>query len=105
MRTATILIAMTGLLACRSAVAQDITAEQQKLLARRAAEADAYRKLAQIVYGIQLNERTYVQDFVCESDEIRGEVGYLHKGVRLGQPIFYDDGPAKSGGGDRREGG
>jgi len=92
MRTATILIAITGLLACRSAVAQDITAEQQKLLARRAAEADAYRKLAQIVYGIQLNERTYVQDFVCESDEIRGEVDTFIKGVRLGQPIFYDDG-------------
>jgi hypothetical protein len=92
MRSATILIAMTGLLACLPAAAQDITAEQQKLLARRAAEADAYRKLAQVVYGIQLNEHTYVQDFVCESDDIRGDVDAFIKGVRLGTPIFYDDG-------------
>ncbi len=92
MRIATILVALAGLLACRPAAAQDITAEQQKLLAKRAAEADAYRKLAQVVYGIQINERTYVQDFVTESDDIRGEVDTFIKGVRLGQPMFYEDG-------------
>lgn len=67
-------------------------AEQQKLLARRAAEADAYRKLAEAVYGLQINSRTYVRDFVTESDEIRGVVDTFIRGIRLGTPTWYEDG-------------
>ncbi len=74
------------------AVAQDVSREQQKLLAKRAAEADAYRNLAEAVYGLQINSRTYVQDFVAESDDIRTVVDTIVKGVRLGDPIWYDDG-------------
>jgi hypothetical protein len=66
--------------------------EQARLLARRAAEADAMRKLAECVYGIQLNSRTYVKDFVAESDEIRGAVDAFVKGIRLGDARFYADG-------------
>ncbi|MGD8450547.1 MAG: LPP20 family lipoprotein [Phycisphaerae bacterium] len=85
-------VAVVGLLGLFSAAGQDITAEQQKLLAKRAAEADAYRKLAEMVYGLQINSRTYVQDFVTESDEIRSDVDSFVKGIRLGDPIWYDDG-------------
>lgn len=74
------------------ATAQDITNEQQKLLSKRAAEADAYRKLAEAVYGLQINSRTYVRDFVTESDDIRGQVDTFIKGVRLGTPTWYEDG-------------
>jgi hypothetical protein len=74
------------------ALAQDVNVEQNKLLAKRAATADAYRKLAETVYGIQLNERTYVRDFVTESDDIRGEVDSFIKGIRLGTPTYYEDG-------------
>lgn len=66
--------------------------EQQKLLSKRAADADAYRKLAEAVYGIQLNGRTIVRDFVTESDEIRGAVDSFIKGIRLGTPTWYEDG-------------
>lgn len=66
--------------------------EQARLLARRAAEADAMRKLTECVYGIQLNSRTYVKDFVAESDEIRGAVDAFIKGIRLGDARFYADG-------------
>ncbi len=66
-------------------------AEQQKLLARRAAIADAYRKLAEAVYGIQLNSTTLVKDFVTESDEIQGEVNAMVRGVRLGEARWYSD--------------
>jgi hypothetical protein len=66
--------------------------EQQKLLAKRAAEADAYRKLAEAVYGLQINSRTYVRDFVTESDEIRGVVDAFIRGIRLGTPTWYEDG-------------
>ncbi|QOJ13669.1 MAG: hypothetical protein HRU75_03005 [Planctomycetia bacterium] len=74
------------------AVAQDGISEQQKLLARRAAEADAYRKLAETVYGIEINSRTYVKDFVAESDDIRGDLDTFVKGIRLGTPRWYEDG-------------
>jgi hypothetical protein len=62
MRTArTTTIGLLCLLGAAAAAAQDVAAEQQKLLAKRAAEADAYRKLAEVVYGMQINSRTYVQ--------------------------------------------
>jgi hypothetical protein len=72
--------------------AQDVSFEQNKLLSKRAATADAYRKLAEAVYGLQINERTYVKDFVTESDDIRGEVDSFIKGIRLGTPTWYEDG-------------
>jgi len=74
------------------AAAQDVSMEQKKLLSKRAAEADAYRKLAEAVYGLQINERTYVKDFVAESDDIRGDVDSFVKGIRLGTPTWYEDG-------------
>lgn len=72
-------------------VAQGVTPEQNKLLAKRAAEADAYRKLAEAVYGLQINSETHVRDFVTESDDIRTSVDAFVKGVRLGDPRWYDD--------------
>ncbi len=74
------------------AQAQGVSAERNKLLAKRSAEADAYRKLAEAVYGLQLNSQTYVRDFVTESDDIRTTVDSFIKGIRLGQPIWYEDG-------------
>ena len=73
--------------------AQDAATEaQNKLLAKRAAEADCYRKLAEQVYGLRLTSTTYVRDFVTESDEIRTAVDEFVRGVRLGPPRYYDDG-------------
>lgn len=74
------------------AAAQDVRNEQNKLMAKRAAEADAYRKLAQVVYGLQINSRTYVKDFVAESDDIRGDVDAFIRGIRLGEPVWLEDG-------------
>lgn len=65
---------------------------QNKLLAKRAAEADCYRKLAETVNGVKLNSETYVRDFVTESDEIRTAVNTFVKGIRLGTPRYFDDG-------------
>ncbi|HWL94495.1 MAG TPA: hypothetical protein VNT79_13300 [Phycisphaerae bacterium] len=72
--------------------AQDPAKEaQNKLLSKRAAEADAYRKLAETVYGLQLSSETYVKDFVTESDEIRTEMDHFIRGVRLGTPRWDSD--------------
>lgn len=64
---------------------------QKKLMSKRAAEADAYRKLAECVKGLQITSDTYVKDFVAESDSIRAAMDEFIRGVRLGQPKWYDD--------------
>lgn len=77
----------------RTASGQNLATDaQNKLLAKRAAEADCYRKLAESVYGVRLAADTYVRDFVTESDQIRAGVDSFIKGIRLGQPRYYDDG-------------
>ncbi len=82
-----------GLMLVQPSWSQDpATDAQNKLLARRAAEADCYRKLAEIVYGVQITSDTYVRDFVTESDQIRAGVDVFVKGIRLGPPRYYDDG-------------
>lgn len=85
--------AVVSLVASGASFAQNAASDaQNKLLARRAAEADCYRKLAEAVYGVQLNSSTTVRDFVTESDEIKTAVDAFVKGVRLGQPRYYEDG-------------
>lgn len=65
---------------------------QNKLLARRAAEADCYRKLAEAVYGVKITSDTFVRDFITESDQIRSSVDAIVRGVQLGQPRYFEDG-------------
>ncbi|MFQ5589897.1 MAG: hypothetical protein ACE5HE_01925 [Phycisphaerae bacterium] len=92
-RTWLFIVALGFGVACPRTWAGDAATEaQSKLLAKRAAEADCYRKLAETVYGLELSSATYVRDFVAESDEIRSSVNAWVKGVRLGPPRYYDDG-------------
>ncbi len=70
----------------------DTSTAQMKLLSKRAAEADAYRKLAEAIKGLQITSDTYVKDFVAESDTIKAEMDEFIRGVRLGDPSWYDDG-------------
>lgn len=88
-----VVAALATALSAFPAIAQDAARDaQNKLLAKRAAEADCYRKLAETVYGLKLTSDTYVRDFVTESDEIRSSVDAFIKGIRLGPPRYYDDG-------------
>lgn len=94
MRTWLILLVVAAVLAPTVCLAQQpaVSDAQNKLLAKRAAEADAYRKLAEAIRGIQINSSTYVRDFVAESDDIRAALDGMIKGVRLGEPVYYQDG-------------
>lgn len=56
---------------------------QAKALACRAAQVDAYRQLAEIVKGVQVDSQTTVQDFVVQSDEIRTRVHALIQGAQI----------------------
>lgn len=74
------------------ALAQDVDQAQNKLLAKRAAQADCYRKLAETINGVQITSNTLVRDFVTESDEIRSRMDTFVKGARIGTPRYYEDG-------------
>jgi len=88
-----IAMALVAVAAAAPALAQaDAAVEaQRKLLSQRAAQADAYRKLAETVKGLQSTSETYVRDFVAESDVIQSELDTFIKGVRLGDAKCYED--------------
>lgn len=82
--------ALSGLLAILvawPAIAHaQVSDAQNKLLSKRAAEADAYRKLAETINGLRITSDTIVRDFVTESDVIRSELDTFIRGVRFGKP-------------------
>jgi hypothetical protein len=77
--------------------AADVLSEQKKaqnkLLAQRAARADAMRKLAERIKGLHITAETLVRDFVAESDRIETAMTAFLQGVRQkGRPKFMEDG-------------
>jgi len=79
---------LAALLMIATTWAQPVSPAQNKLLAKRAAEADAYRKLAETINGVQINSSTTVRDFVTESDEIRSGIDTVVRGARFGSPAY-----------------
>ena len=69
-----------GLGAALEAVAQ--SEGQIKLMTRRAAKVDALRNLLEVIYGLQIDARTTVRDFVTQSDVIRARVAATVQGAR-----------------------
>lgn len=66
---------------------------QRRLMAIRAAKADAFRQLAEAIYGVHVNSETVVKDFITESDLIKTKVEGLIKGAELiGEPKYMSDG-------------
>lgn len=66
---------------------------QKRLMAIRAAKADAFRQLVEIINGVHVNSETVVKDFVTESDIIKTKVEGLIRGAELvGEPKYMSDG-------------
>lgn len=59
------------------------TLGQQKLLAMRAARVDAYRNLAEQVYGFHISGNTSVSAFATQNDSIRTYVDAFIRGARV----------------------
>lgn len=57
---------------------------QRQLLAMRASEVDAYRRLAEQVKGVQVSSSTKVIDFVTSDDHIRSMVDSYVRGAKIG---------------------
>jgi hypothetical protein len=64
---------------------------QGRLMAQRAAEVDAMRKLLEQIKGLRLNSTTLVRDFITESDEIRTQADGIVIGAAVASKYFHDD--------------
>ena len=62
---------------------------QNRLLAKRAARADAIRKLAERIKGLRITSQTTVQDFVAESDTIQTALDAHLMGMKEVPPVKY----------------
>ncbi|MCX6356844.1 MAG: hypothetical protein NT045_03045, partial [Candidatus Aureabacteria bacterium] len=69
--------------------AQPLSQGQEKLMAKRAAQVDAYRKLTEEIKGLQINSTTYVRDFIAESDQINSSFSEFIKGLKVDGPARY----------------
>jgi len=56
---------------------------QQRLMAERGAEADAYRHLAEIVSGVRVSSDTYLKNMILENDEVRTRVEGFIKNFKV----------------------
>lgn len=95
---AVVVLAVVGLVvpACFAQTAADQAKETQtKLLAKRAAQADAYRNLAEQVKGLRLTSTTFVKDFVAESDEINASLNTFLRGAKVTDVRYMEDGSAE----------
>jgi len=63
---------------------------QAKVMARRAAIADAYRALAEKMYGIRVKGRETVKDLMLKNSEVRTNVYGLIRGASIQEEIFKD---------------
>jgi len=73
------------------------SAAQAKLMAYRAAELDARRKLAEKLDGLMISSNTSVRDFVAENDEIETSMLTFQQGAYVvsGSQKLLEDGTAE----------
>lgn len=65
---------------------------QQKLMAMRAARIDAYRNLAEQVYGVRISGGTAVASFASQNDTVRTYVDAFMRGARVVNSTNSTDG-------------
>jgi hypothetical protein len=63
----------------------------KKIQAKRAAEVDAYRRLAERLMGVEITSSSKVRDFILESDEIRARAAAILKGAKPIQIEYLPD--------------
>jgi hypothetical protein len=64
---------------------------QDKLMAKRAAIADAQRNLIEKIYGIQIDAGTRVEDFITRNDQVHGRLKGFIKSAEIVSE-FYKEG-------------
>ncbi|NPA55546.1 MAG: hypothetical protein GXO40_04200 [Epsilonproteobacteria bacterium] len=67
-----------------------VSPAQARALARRAAIADAYRSLAEKMYGIRLSAKDRIRDLITQRTEVRTEVFGIIKGATIDDETWKD---------------
>lgn len=67
---------------------------QKHVLAKRAAEMDVYRRLAERALGVHVSSDTTVKDFVVESDEVKAKLARTLKFAEITAIAYNEDGTA-----------
>ena len=68
-----------------------------RITTERAAKIDAYRKLAEIMYGALINSKTTLKDYAVKNDTIRSTVKGVVKGALVTGRQYYSDGKVSIG--------
>ncbi len=66
-----------------------------RVMAKRAAELDVYRRLAERAAGIQITSTSTMRDFVVESDELKAAFGNVIKSAEITEIAYMDDNSAE----------
>ncbi|MEW6332777.1 MAG: LPP20 family lipoprotein [Thermodesulfobacteriota bacterium] len=69
-----------------------INPAQARLMTERAARLDAYRNLLERAYGVAIQAKSTVRDFVLKDDTIRSRVEAYIRGAKVIDTVYKDDG-------------
>lgn len=70
------------------------SAAQRRLMALRASELDAYRKLSEQISGVHIFGDTRVDDFISQHDRVRSRLNTFIQGATITHQEFQSDGVA-----------
>ena len=87
-----VMVVALGTVSVRGDAIAEKRKAQNRLLAKRAARADAIRKLAERIKGLKITAQTTVQDFVTESDDIRTSLDAHLMGMKEISHKYLEDG-------------
>lgn len=66
-----------------SDIFKNYSPEQRRLMSMRASKMDAYRNLAEQIYGVRIHGHTTVSDMVVQNDSYRSYLDAFIKGARV----------------------
>ncbi len=67
---------------------------QKRIMAKRAAEMDVYRRLAERVAGVHITGDTTLKDFVAKDDKLRTSFNHTIKSAEITSIVYNEDGTA-----------
>lgn len=70
------------------------TAAQRRLMALRASELDAYRKLSEQISGVHISGDSSVDNYIAQRDRLKGNVSTFIQGATITHQEYQSDGVA-----------